>query len=1141
MHREISHTDTAFAPQRNLSLYLFTALIGVLIFLDLWPKFVAWTGWTILPSWRTQFYDSWDIALVAAVIGGARVLYSSLESLLDGRIGADLAVAIACIAAILLPDWLVAAEIVFIGLVGECLESFTFERTQRAIRGLVEICPRRCWLLRDGQEVRVLTTELQVGDRVVVKPGARIPVDGIVLEGRSAVDTSALTGESMPLDKEPGDEVLAGSLNQFGALTIEAKRVAEETVIGRVLELTARALKDKATLERTADRLARFFLPVVLVIALFTFLAALIFFNANPSIVAGIREAPAKSATYPALSVLVVACPCALILATPAAVIAALGRLAGTGILIKGGSALERLAQVSAFAFDKTGTLTEGRLQLGEVLPLGGVSQDELLRLAASAEQRSEHPIARVILQEAARRNLPLDSLEEFQAHPGAGVAARTASQTGPPISLLVGTRRLMEEQGVTPSPEVLGLLQQLDGKGQSGLLVAREGVILGVIGARDTVRPEAADVLAELRNLGIRDISLLTGDRAAAAHAVAEQLQIADVHAELLPEQKAEIVARRGVRDVSVPVATGSSDSHITALPKPAREGRVSDREQASRVRSIFQPRPASLIAFVGDGINDAPALARADVGLAVGGTGTDVAAEAGDIVLMGSPLKSLPLLLRLARETDRIIRQNILVFAFAVNIAGIVLTAWVLPLVAPDWSKQSPLAAVVYHQIGSLVVLLNSMRLLWFERTPAPTSFVARSKRVLQRVDGWLQRNVNVDEWLHSLSHAWRPVTLVVLLLAAAGYALSGLTQIGPDESAVVTRFGRPVADLSPGLSWRWPWPIERVHRVQPERIRTVEIGFRLGTGAAQSSGALSWASPHGGDAFRRVSDEAVMMTGDEKLVDLQATVRFRIANPRVYLFEARQPEETVRATAETVVRQLVAGQPLMELLTKGRQPFQDAVLRRLREQLGRYPLGIELDGFSLHDLHPPQEAVPAFHEVTKAMEDRDRFLNEARTAATNKLRAAEQKAFAIVSQARAKQEQILKEAEADEKTFLQRVRARTELDYLHECDLFIQTIDDLLAGRPATIAYDDYKRRREHVQKVLPALTDFRLYWEAFAKAVTGRDLVLIDSDKVAGRRNLMLIDLDQLRIPIPVLFSPDRNPPLRSQPGEKHDGP
>src|SRR5262245_17563978 len=338
MHREISHSDEAFHQKSNLGLYLLTGLIGLLIGLDLWPVVAGWlrTQGLTVPTGTREFYGPYRFALLAAVLGGARILYGSVESLLDGRLGADLALAIACIAAILISEPLVAAEVVFIGMVGECLEHFTFARTQRAIQRIVEVCPRRCWLLRDGQEVRVFTSEVQVGDRVVVKPGGRIPVDGVVVDGRSAVDASALTGEAMPADKGPGDEVLAGSLNQFGALTIDARRVAEQTVVGRVIELTARALQDKAQLERTADRLARRFLPVVLGLAAVTFLVGL----GHRSLFGKIGLNEVARSAYPALAVLVVACPCALILATPAAILAALGRLAGTGVLIKGGSVL---------------------------------------------------------------------------------------------------------------------------------------------------------------------------------------------------------------------------------------------------------------------------------------------------------------------------------------------------------------------------------------------------------------------------------------------------------------------------------------------------------------------------------------------------------------------------------------------------------------------------------------------------------------------------------------------------------------------------------------------------------------------------------------------------------------------------------
>jgi P-type Cu+ transporter len=307
MHREISHTDSTFGENQNLSLYLLTAFLGVFLALDLLPEIGKWLGISTISGWSREWLG-YRFALIAAVVGGARVLYSSLQSLLEGRIGADLALAIAAIAAILIQEPLVAAEVVFIGMVGECLEGFTFDRTQKAIRKIVEVCPRRCWLLRDGQEIRVLTSTLVPEDRVVVKPGARVPVDGVVIDGRSAVDVSALTGESLPVDKGPGDEILAGSLNQFGALTIEAKRVARDTVVGQVVEMTSRALKEKAGIERTADRLARYFLPAVLGLALLTFVVGMMYhgtliFKPAGSPRLALRQALVLS-LYPTLSVL---------------------------------------------------------------------------------------------------------------------------------------------------------------------------------------------------------------------------------------------------------------------------------------------------------------------------------------------------------------------------------------------------------------------------------------------------------------------------------------------------------------------------------------------------------------------------------------------------------------------------------------------------------------------------------------------------------------------------------------------------------------------------------------------------------------------------------------------------------------------
>jgi Cu+-exporting ATPase len=1050
MHRELSHADAVFHRPRAAGLYLLTALLVLLLAVDLLP-------------FGREVYGV-RFATIAAVLGGARVLYSALDRLLDGRLGADLALAIAVVAALLIREPLVAAEVVVIGLVGECLEAFTFGRTQAAVHKLVEVFPRRCWLLRDGQEVRVFTKEVQVGDTVVVKPGARIPVDGTVRDGRSAVDTSALTGESLPSDVEPGDPVLAGSVNQFGALTVTAAKVGEQTVAGRVIELTARALRDKAPVERTADRLAGYFLPAVLALAAITFVVAWGFSGSNP--------AALRRAVYPALSVLVVACPCALILATPAAIVAALGRLAGTGVLVKSGSALERLAGVRAVAFDKTGTLTEGRLELGDVLPLPGVTAEELLRVAATAERGSEHPLARVILGAATDRHVVAEPWSEFTALPGAGVRAVAGGHT-----LLAGTQRLLEEQGVTVPDDAAALLQRLDAAGQTPLLIARDDMVIGAIGARDRIRPEAAAVIADLRASGIEQVALLTGDRAAAARAVADAIGIDDVRAELLPDQKAEWVAG---------LAAASTPSPPTPLARSVGEGSEIKR---------------SPVAFVGDGINDAPALARAAVGLAVG-AGADIAAEAGDVVLMGDPLAPLPLLIRLSRQTVRVIRQNILVFAFGVNVVGIIVTAWLWPLLAPPgWFESGPVAGAIYHQIGSLAVLLNSMRLLAFERR---RPVFVRHK--WERIDQWLAHTFDVDEWLHWLSHRWRVACAIAGMLLLFGIAASGLTAIGPGEIGLVRRFGRLLPDdLSPGLHWRWPWPVETIERLRPEQVRMVEIGFRPAAGA--SDAGLTWTSPHGGDILR-IPDEALLVTGDGNLVESLSTVRFHIGDPRAYLTAAIAPEEQLRANAEAVMRESIAARPFGELLTVGRGSLEQDVSRRLRERV--VGLGLTVDGLTVHDLHPPAEVVDSYHAVARALEDRDRQIHEARAAATRTGRAAEAAGLQTVRSAEAQATERVALASAAAADFAAWHATRSILGPAEESRLAGELVTAIWAGRAVDVATSEYRQRRAERLAVRRSLTEFRLTWDALATVLGGRAKVIVDADRTPGRRQLLLFD-------------------------------
>ncbi|MBO0696940.1 MAG: cation-translocating P-type ATPase family protein [Zavarzinella sp.] len=1048
MHRELSHADQAFARPSNAGLYAFTALIGLLIARDLWPAVAGFlTGAGADVGFWSNTLFGYRYALFAAVLGGARILYGAIDSLLEGRLGADLAVALACIAAILIDEPLVAAEVVFIALAGECLEAWTFARTQRGIHKLVEVFPRKCWVLRDGEEVPVNTNEVRVGDRVRVKPGKKVPVDGVVVEGHSSVDTSPLTGESVPSEKRPGDEVLAGSINQLGVLTVEARRVAEQTVAGRVIELTAKALKDKAPLERQADRWARYFLPAVLGLAAITFV-----FNVAYQI-GPLKPGPERLAVgpamrmsiYPAIAVLVVACPCALILATPAAVVAALGRLAGTGVLVKGGAALERLAGVRAFAFDKTGTLTEGRIEVGDIIPFG-VPEADLLRAAASAEQGSEHPVGRAVVAASAARGLALPGAVDFRAHPGGGVAATVDN-----AAVLVGSRRFLEDQGTSIPPEVDVGLTRLDQFGQTALLVAADGRVIGLIGARDRIRSDAADMLAELRLSGIERIALLTGDRPAAAKAVADALNVADVHASLLPAEKAE------------------------------------------RIEAI---RRRESVCFVGDGINDAPALAKATVGIAVG-SGTDVAAEAGDVITMGEPLRHLPRLYRLSREMVKVIRQNIVWFAFGVNLVGVVLTGFLWPLFAtPGWFERAPLVGVLYHQIGSLAVLLNSMRLLGFERAAtSPTIKTVRGR--LKDFDQWLG-SLHFEDLLHWLSHRWKPITVAAILIAAAGYAATGITLVGPGEVAVVKRFGRPVADLGPGLHLRYPNPVESVVKVRPAEARTVEIGFR-----SQPGEGLTWTSTHGG--VQRLTDESLMITGDGNLVEVSATLRYHIADPRAFLSSVQNSEDLLRSATEAALREQVAAQPFLELLTTRRSSFQKDVTDRLGVRLaGVAPtgFGLAVDGLTVHDLHPPMEVVGAYHDVARAIQARDQQVNRAEAQATLLRQEAAEEALRELAEAEAGRSEKVESAKAGRDAFL----------YWHE--LRSRLPDEEMS------LYQDEASRQEAIAR-RKRLTESRLAWEVLTDVLRGRDKVIIDGDVPKGRRHVYLVDPEFLR---PVLIAP-----------------
>jgi P-type Cu+ transporter len=542
-----------------------------------------------------------------------------------------------------------AAVITVLVLLGQVLELRARERTGGAIRALLNLAPKTARRIRaDGSDEDVDLDRVSVGDRLRVRPGEKIPVDGEIVEGHSAIDESLLTGESMPVARGTGERVIAGALNQSGGFVMRADRVGRDTVLARIVQMVAEAQRSRAPIQRLADQVAGWFVPLVIAVAVLAF-AAWATFGPEP------RFAFAMIA---AVSVLIIACPCALGLATPMSIMVGVGRGARSGVLIKNAEALERFEKVDTLVVDKTGTLTEGRPRVTAVVPASGFVFDEVLRLAASLERLSEHPLASAILAAAREKSLALAEVRDFDAPAGKGVVGKIEGR-----AVVVGNARFLGEAGIDLA-SLAGEAENLRRNGATAVFVVADGRAAGVIAIADPIKATSAEALRELRAEGVR-VVMLTGDDRATAEAVATRLGIAEVEAEIPPERKAGRVARlRG-------------------------EGRV--------------------VAMAGDGVNDAPALAAADVGVAMG-TGTDVAIESAGITLLNGDLRGLVRARRLSRATMHNIRQN-LAFAFLYNAAGVPIAAGVL---YPVFGLTlSPVIAAAAMALSSVSVIANALRL--------------------------------------------------------------------------------------------------------------------------------------------------------------------------------------------------------------------------------------------------------------------------------------------------------------------------------------------------------------------------------------------------------------------------------------------
>jgi P-type Cu+ transporter len=546
-----------------------------------------------------------------------------------------------------------AAAITTLVLLGQVLELRARSRTGAAIRALLDLSPKMARVLRDGREEDIPLEQVVPGDRLRVRPGEKVPVDGTVLEGSSGIDESMITGESIPVSKGPGSAVIGATVNGTGSLVMRAERVGGETLLAQIVRMVSQAQRSRAPIQRLADRVAGWFVPAVIAIAILTF-AAWSLFGPEPRL---------AHALVNAVAVLIIACPCALGLATPIAIMVGTGRGAHAGVLIKNAEALEIMEKVDTLVIDKTGTLTDGKPRVVSVVPVSGGKEsgrdeNELLRLVASAEQGSEHPLGAAVVEAAKSRGLILASAGEFQSHTGRGLNARVESR-----KVLVGNERLLEESGISAAA-LAQKAEELRRAGQTVILVAVDGQAAGLIGIADSIKASAPEALRDLKAEGLR-LVMLTGDSRATAEAVAKTLGIEEFEAEVLPDKKSEVVQRL------------------------QKEGRT--------------------VAMAGDGINDAPALAQADVGIAMG-TGTDIAMESGGITLVKGDLAGIVRARKLSQATMRNIRQN-LFFAFIYNSLGVPIAAGVL---YPFFGLLlSPILAAAAMSLSSVSVITNSLRL--------------------------------------------------------------------------------------------------------------------------------------------------------------------------------------------------------------------------------------------------------------------------------------------------------------------------------------------------------------------------------------------------------------------------------------------
>jgi Cd2+/Zn2+-exporting ATPase len=609
-------------------------------------------GFLLLIGWLGQ--NGLDLPMPAAVVlflaayyfGGWDISRHAWHALRERHFDTDLLMVVAAIGAAILCDFAEGALLLFLFSLGHALEQRALGRARAAVRALAELAPKTALVRRNGAETEMPVEQLHLQDVVLIRPGVRVPVDGVILSGRSGVDQSPVTGESVPVDKASGNQVFAGSINGEGALEAQVTRLAKDSTLARVMKMVEEAQTQKSATQQLTERFERWFVPGVLIADVLLIILPPLF------------GVPFQESFLRAMTLLVAASPCALALGTPAAVLAGVAQAARNGVLVKGGAHLENLGRLNAIAFDKTGTLTHGQPEVTQVIAFEG-DESQILSLAAALESRSAHPLAQAVVRAAQSRGLSIPDVGEVESLTGRGLRSTFEGQT-----VLIGNPDFMDETGVHMLETQRKPLDDLQDAGKTAILLARGSRLCGVLALADTLRPDAVETIAALKQIGVGKTILLTGDNSRVAAGIARQAGVADFRAGLMPEDKAEAMH--------------------------------------SLVQTYGQ------VAMVGDGVNDAPALANASVGIAMGGAGTDVALETADVALMGNQLSKLPFAIGLGRASRAIITQNL---AIALGVIAVLVVASLA-----GWAAIG--VAIVIHEGSTLAVVANALRLLGYRQ---------------------------------------------------------------------------------------------------------------------------------------------------------------------------------------------------------------------------------------------------------------------------------------------------------------------------------------------------------------------------------------------------------------------------------------